>query len=398
MEKLLFTSESVTEGHPDKMCDAISDAILDALMEQDPMSRVACETATTTGLVMVMGEITTKAYVDIQKIVRETIREIGYDRAKYGFDCDTCGVLTAIDEQSADIALGVDKALEAKQAGEKHMTEEELDAIGAGDQGMMFGFASNETEEYMPYPISMAHKLARRLTEVRKNGTLKYLRPDGKTQVTVEYDENDKPVRLDAVVLSTQHDENVSQEQIHEDIKKYVFDEIIPADMVDENTKFFINPTGRFVIGGPHGDSGLTGRKIIVDTYGGYARHGGGAFSGKDCTKVDRSAAYAARYVAKNIVAAGLADKCEIQLSYAIGVAHPTSIMVDTFGTGKVSNEKLVEIIRENFDLRPAGIIKMLDLRRPIYKQTAAYGHFGRHDVDLPWEKLDRVEDLKKYL
>ena len=387
MERRLFTSESVTEGHPDKMCDAISDAILDALMEQDPMSRVACETATTTGLVMVMGEITTKAYVDIQKIVRETIREIGYDRAKYGFDCDTCGVLTAIDEQSADIALGVDKALEAKQAGEKHMTEEELDAIGAGDQGMMFGFASNETEEYMPYPISMAHKLARRLTEVRKNGTLKYLRPDGKTQVTVEYDENDKPVRLDAVVLSTQHDENVSQEQIHEDIKKYVFDEIIPADMVDENTKFFINPTGRFVIGGPHGDSGLTGRKIIVDTYGGYARHGGGAFSGKDCTKVDRSAAYAARYVAKNIVAAGLADKCEIQLSYAIGVAHPTSIMVDTFGTGKVSNEKLVEIIRENFDLR-----------RPIYKQTAAYGHFGRHDVDLPWEKLDRVEDLKKYL
>ncbi len=398
MERRLFTSESVTEGHPDKMCDAISDAILDALMEQDPMSRVACETATTTGLVMVMGEITTKAYVDIQKIVRETIREIGYDRAKYGFDCDTCGVLTAIDEQSADIALGVDKALEAKQAGEKHMTEEELDAIGAGDQGMMFGFASNETEEYMPYPISMAHKLARRLTEVRKNGTLKYLRPDGKTQVTVEYDENDKPVRLDAVVLSTQHDENVSQEQIHEDIKKYVFDEIIPADMVDENTKFFINPTGRFVIGGPHGDRGLTGRKIIVDTYGGYARHGGGAFSGKDCTKVDRSAAYAARYVAKNIVAAGLADKCEIQLSYAIGVAHPTSIMVDTFGTGKVSNEKLVEIIRENFDLRPAGIIKMLDLRRPIYKQTAAYGHFGRHDVDLPWEKLDRVEDLKKYL
>ena len=398
MEKRLFTSESVTEGHPDKMCDAISDAILDALMEQDPMSRVACETATTTGIVMVMGEITTKAYVDIQKIVRETVREIGYDRAKYGFDCDTCGVLTAIDEQSADIALGVDKALEAKQAGEKHMTEEELDAIGAGDQGMMFGFASNETEEYMPYPISMAHKLARRLTEVRKNGTLKYLRPDGKTQVTVEYDENDKPVRLDAVVLSTQHDENVTQEQIHEDIKKYVFDAIIPADMVDENTKFFINPTGRFVIGGPHGDSGLTGRKIIVDTYGGYARHGGGAFSGKDCTKVDRSAAYAARYVAKNIVAAGLADKCEIQLSYAIGVAHPTSIMADTFGTGKVSNEKLVEIIRENFDLRPAGIIKMLDLRRPIYKQTAAYGHFGRQDVDLPWEKLDRVEDLKKYL
>ena len=398
MERRLFTSESVTEGHPDKMCDAISDAILDALMEQDPMSRVACETATTTGLVVVMGEITTKAYVDIQKIVRETIREIGYDRAKYGFDCDTCGVLTAIDEQSADIALGVDKALEAKQAGEKHMSEEELDAIGAGDQGMMFGFATNETEEYMPYPIAMAHKLARRLTEVRKNGTLKYLRPDGKTQVTVEYDENDKPVRLDAVVLSTQHDENVTQEQIHEDIKKYVFDEILPVDMVDENTKFFINPTGRFVIGGPHGDSGLTGRKIIVDTYGGYARHGGGAFSGKDCTKVDRSAAYAARYVAKNIVAAGLADKCEVQLSYAIGVAHPTSIMIDSYGTGKLSDNKLTDIVRENFDLRPAGIIKMLDLRRPIYKQTSAYGHFGRNDLDLPWEKLDKVEDLKKYL
>lgn len=395
MERRLFTSESVTEGHPDKMCDAISDAILDALMEQDPMSRVACETATTTGLVLVMGEITTKAYVDIQKIVRETVREIGYDRAKYGFDCDTCGVITAIDEQSSDIAMGVDKALEAK---ENRMSEEELDAIGAGDQGMMFGYASNETEEYMPYPISMAHKLARRLTEVRKNGTLKYLRPDGKTQVTVEYDENGKPVRLDAVVLSTQHDENVTQEQIHADIKKYVFDEIIPADMVDENTKFFINPTGRFVIGGPHGDSGLTGRKIIVDSYGGTARHGGGAFSGKDCTKVDRSAAYAARYVAKNIVAAGLADKCEIQLSYAIGVAHPTSIMVETFGTGKLSEEKLVEIIRENFDLRPAGIIKMLDLRRPIYKQTSAYGHFGRTDVDLPWEHLDKVDDLKKYL
>ena len=395
MERRLFTSESVTEGHPDKMCDAISDAILDALMEQDPMSRVACETATTTGLVLVMGEITTKAYVDIQKIVRETVREIGYDRAKYGFDCDTCGVITAIDEQSSDIAMGVDKALEAK---ENRMSEEELDAIGAGDQGMMFGYASNETEEYMPYPISMAHKLARRLTEVRKNGTLKYLRPDGKTQVTVEYDENGKPVRLDAVVLSTQHDENVTQEQIHADIKKYVFDEIIPADMVDENTKFFINPTGRFVIGGPHGDSGLTGRKIIVDSYGGTARHGGGAFSGKDCTKVDRSAAYAARYVAKNIVAAGLADKCEIQLSYAIGVAHPTSIMADTFGTGKLSNEKLVEIIRANFDLRPAGIIKMLDLRRPIYKQTAAYGHFGRTDLDLPWEKLDKVDVLKAYL
>ena len=395
MERRLFTSESVTEGHPDKMCDAISDAILDALMEQDPMSRVACETATTTGLVLVMGEITTKAYVDIQKIVRETVREIGYDRAKYGFDCDTCGVITAIDEQSSDIAMGVDKALEAK---ENRMSEEELDAIGAGDQGMMFGYASNETEEYMPYPISMAHKLARRLTEVRKNGTLKYLRPDGKTQVTVEYDENGKPVRLDAVVLSTQHDENVTQEQIHADIKKYVFDEIIPADMVDENTKFFINPTGRFVIGGPHGDSGLTGRKIIVDSYGGTARHGGDAFSGKDCTKVDRSAAYAARYVAKNIVAAGLADKCEIQLSYAIGVAHPTSIMVETFGTGKLSEEKLVEIIRENFDLRPAGIIRMLDLRRPIYKQTAAYGHFGRNDLDLPWEKLDKVDTLKKYL
>ena len=395
MERRLFTSESVTEGHPDKMCDAISDAILDALMEQDPMSRVACETATTTGLVLVMGEITTKAYVDIQKIVRETVREIGYDRAKYGFDCDTCGVITAIDEQSSDIAMGVDKALEAK---ENRMSEEELDAIGAGDQGMMFGYASNETEEYMPYPISMAHKLARRLTEVRKNGTLKYLRPDGKTQVTVEYDENGKPVRLDAVVLSTQHDENVTQEQIHADIKKYVFDEIIPADMVDENTKFFINPTGRFVIGGPHGDSGLTGRKIIVDSYGGTARHGGGAFSGKDCTKVDRSAAYAARYVAKNIVAAGLADKCEIQLSYAIGVAHPTSIMVETFGTGKLSEEKLVEIIRENFDLRPAGIIRMLDLRRPIYKQTAAYGHFGRNDLDLPWEKLDKVELLRSYL
>ena len=395
MEKLLFTSESVTEGHPDKMCDQISDAILDALMEKDPMSRVACETAVTTGLVLVMGEITTNAYVDIQKIVRETVREIGYDRAKYGFDCDTCGVLTAIDEQSADIALGVDKALEAK---ENKMSDEEIDAIGAGDQGMMFGFAANETEEYMPYPISLAHKLARRLTEVRKNGTLPYLRPDGKTQVTVEYDENGKPFRLDAVVLSTQHDEKATQEQIHKDIKRYVFDPILPAHMIDTNTKFFINPTGRFVIGGPHGDSGLTGRKIIVDTYGGYARHGGGAFSGKDCTKVDRSAAYAARYVAKNIVVAGLADKCEIQLSYAIGVAQPTSIMVDTFGTGKLSEEKLVDIIREHFDLRPAGIIKMLDLRRPIYKQTAAYGHFGRNDLDLPWEKLDKVDMLKAYL
>ena len=395
MEKLLFTSESVTEGHPDKMCDAISDAILDALMEKDPMSRVACETCVTTGLVMVMGEITTNAYVDIQKLVRGTVREIGYDRAKYGFDCDTCGVIVALDEQSADIALGVDKALELK---ENAMDNNALDAIGAGDQGMMFGFASNETEEYMPYPIALAHKLARQLTKVRKDGTLSYLRPDGKTQVTVEYNEKGKPVRLDAVVLSTQHDENVSQEQIHADIKKYVFDVILPSDMVDDETKFFINPTGRFVIGGPHGDSGLTGRKIIVDTYGGYARHGGGAFSGKDCTKVDRSAAYAARYVAKNIVAAGLAEKCEIQLSYAIGVAHPTSIMVDTFGTGKLDDEKMVEMIRENFDLRPAGIIKMLDLRRPIYRQTAAYGHFGRLDLDLPWEKLDKVEILKKYL
>jgi S-adenosylmethionine synthetase len=395
MERHLFTSESVTEGHPDKMCDQISDAILDALMEQDSMSRVACETCTTTGLVMVMGEITTNAYVDIQKIVRDTVREIGYTRGKYGFDADTCGVITAIDEQSADIALGVDKALEAK---ENKMSEEEIAAIGAGDQGMMFGYASDETPELMPYPISLAHKLARKLTEVRKDGTLKYLRPDGKTQVTVEYDENGTPKRLDAVVLSTQHDPDVTQEQIHEDIKKYVFDPIIPEGMVDENTKFFINPTGRFVIGGPHGDSGLTGRKIIVDTYGGMARHGGGAFSGKDCTKVDRSAAYAARYVAKNIVAAGIAKKCEIQLSYAIGVAHPTSIMVDTFGTGKISDEKLVEIIRENFDLRPAGIIQMLNLRRPIYKQTAAYGHFGRTDVDLPWEKTDKAELLKSYL
>ena len=395
MERRLFTSESVTEGHPDKICDQISDAVLDALMEQDPMSRVACETSITTGLVLVMGEITTNAYVDIQKIVRETIREIGYDRAKYGFDCDTCGVITAIDEQSSDIAMGVDMALEAK---EHLMSEDDIEAIGAGDQGMMFGFATNETPEYMPYPIALAHKLARKLTEVRKNGTLPYLRPDGKTQVTVEYDENDKPVRLDAVVLSTQHGEEVSQEQIHADVKKYIFDEVLPQELIDENTKFFINPTGRFVIGGPNGDSGLTGRKIIVDTYGGYARHGGGAFSGKDCTKVDRSAAYAARYVAKNIVAAGLADKCEIQLSYAIGVARPTSIMVDTFGTGKLSDEKLVEIIREHFDLRPAGIIKMLDLRRPIYKQTAAYGHFGRTDLDLPWEKLDKVDVLKAYL
>ena len=402
MEKHLFTSESVTEGHPDKMCDAISDAVLDALMEQDPMSRVACETCTTTGLVLVMGEITTNAYVDIQKIVRDTVREIGYTKSEYGFDANTCGVMVALDEQSADIAMGVDKALEAKEeekvSAEHKMTEAQLDAIGAGDQGMMFGFATNETEEYMPYAISLAHKLVRQLTKVRKDGTLPYLRPDGKSQVTVEYDENEKPVRLEAVVLSTQHDADVTQEQIHEDIKKYVFDPILPAEMIDDETKFFINPTGRFVIGGPNGDSGLTGRKIIVDTYSGYARHGGGAFSGKDCTKVDRSAAYAARYVAKNIVAAGLADKCEIQLSYAIGVAHPTSIMVDTYGTGRLSDEKLVEIIRDNFDLRPAGIIKMLDLRRPIYKQTAAYGHFGRHDLDLPWEKLDKADALRKYL
>ena len=395
MEKLLFTSESVTEGHPDKICDQISDAVLDALLEQDPMSRVACETAVTTGLVLVMGEVTTQGYVDIQKIVRDTIREIGYDNSAYGFDANTCGVIVALDEQSADIAMGVDKALEAK---ENTMSDAEIEAIGAGDQGMMFGFASNETEEYMPYPISLAHKLTRRLSEVRKNRTLPYLRPDGKSQVTVEYDENGKPIHLNAVVLSTQHAADVTQEQIHADIKKHVFDAVLPAELVDENTKFFINPTGRFVIGGPNGDSGLTGRKIIVDTYGGYARHGGGAFSGKDCTKVDRSAAYAARYVAKNLVAAGIADKCEIQLSYAIGVAQPTSIMVDTFGTGKLSDDKIIEIIRENFDLRPAGIIKMLDLRRPIYKQTAAYGHFGRNDLDLPWEALNKVDDLKKYL
>ena len=395
MEKRLFTSESVTEGHPDKICDQISDAILDALLEQDPMSRVACETCTTTGYVMVLGEITSKAHVDFQQIIRDTVREIGYDRAKYGFDADTCAVVIALDKQSPDIAMGVDKALEAK---ESNMSDEEIDAIGAGDQGMMFGYASNETEEFMPYPIALAHKLARQLTKVRKDGTLSYLRPDGKTQVTVEYDENGKPIRLDAVVLSTQHDPDVTQEQIHADIKKYVFDAILPAEMVDENTKFFINPTGRFVIGGPHGDAGLTGRKIIVDSYGGYARHGGGAFSGKDCTKVDRSAAYAARYVAKNIVAAGLADKCEVQLSYAIGVAHPTSIMIDSYGTGKLSDNELTEIVRENFDLRPAGIIKMRDLRRPIYKQTAAYGHFGRNDLDLPWERLDKAEKLKKYL
>ena len=395
MEKRLFTSESVTEGHPDKVCDAISDAILDACMEKDPMSRVACETAVCTGFVLVTGEITNNAYVDMQKIVRDTVKEIGYTKSEYGFDGNTCAVLVAIDEQAADIAMGVDKALEAK---ENKMSDAEIEAIGAGDQGMMFGYATNETDEYMPYPISLAHKLALQLTKVRKDGTLPYLRPDGKSQVSVEYDEAGKPVRLEAVVLSTQHDADVTQEQIHEDIRKYVFDPVLPRELIDADTKFFINPTGRFVIGGPHGDAGLTGRKIIVDTYGGYARHGGGAFSGKDCTKVDRSAAYAARYVAKNIVAAGLADKCEIQLSYAIGVAQPTSVMVDTFGTGKVSDEKLVDIVRENFDLRPAGIIKMLDLRRPIYKQTAAYGHFGRNDLDLPWEKLDKAEALKKYL
>ena len=395
MEKRLFTSESVTEGHPDKISDNISDAILDALMEQDPMSRVACETAITTDYVLIMGEITTKAKVDYEKIARETIREIGYDSDEKGFNCDTCKVNVLLDSQSADIAMGVDKALEAK---ENQMTDEELEAIGAGDQGMMFGYATNETDEYMPYPIALAHKLTKKLTEVRKDGTLPYLRPDGKTQVTVEYDENGRPVHVNAVVISSQHAAEVSQEQIHEDIRKYVIDPVVPQELTDENTKYFINPTGRFVIGGPNGDSGLTGRKIIVDTYGGYARHGGGAFSGKDCTKVDRSAAYAARYVAKNIVAAGLADKCEIQLSYAIGVAQPTSIMVDTFGTGKLSDEKLVEIIRENFDLRPAGIIKMLDLRRPIYKQTAAYGHFGRNELNLPWEQLDKVEILKKYL
>ncbi len=391
MEKRFFTSESVTEGHPDKICDRISDAILDEILRQDPYGRVACETATTTGLVLIMGEITSDAVVDYQKIVRETIREIGYDRAKYGFDCDTCGVIVALDKQSRDIAMGVDSALETRGNATDLNT-------GAGDQGMMFGYASDETAEYMPYAISVAHKLSKRLSEVRKDGTLPYLRPDGKTQVTVEYDENDRPVRLDAVVLSTQHDEGVSQEQIQADIRKYVFDAILPGDMVDERTKFFINPTGRFVIGGPHGDSGLTGRKIIVDTYGGYARHGGGAFSGKDYTKVDRSAAYAARYVAKNIVAAGLAKKCEIQLSYAIGVANPTSVSVTSFGTSLLSDEKLCAIVRENFDLRPTGIIEMLDLRRPIYKQTASYGHFGRDDLDLPWERLDKVEMLRKYL
>ena len=395
MEKLLFTSESVTEGHPDKVCDAVSDAILDACMAEDPMSRVACETASCTGFVLVTGEITTKAHLDIPAIVRKTVNEIGYNDARTGFDGNTCAVMVALDQQSPDIAMGVDKALEAR---ENKMSDEQIEVIGAGDQGMMFGYATNETEDFMPYPISLAHKLARQLTKVRKDGTLSYLRPDGKTQVSVEYDEAGKPVRLEAVVLSTQHDDDVTQEQIHEDIKKYVFDPILPKEMVDKDTKFFINPTGRFVIGGPHGDAGLTGRKIIVDTYGGMARHGGGAFSGKDCTKVDRSAAYAARYVAKNLVAAGLAEKCEIQLSYAIGVAQPTSINVDTFGTGKLSSEKLVEIVRENFDLRPAGIIKMLDLRRPIYRPTAAYGHFGRNDLSLPWEALNKVEDLKKYL
>lgn len=394
-ERRLFTSESVTEGHPDKIADQISDSILDAILTKDPMARVACETSVTTGLVLVFGEITTSSYVDIQKVVRETIREIGYNRAKYGFDADTCAVLTAIDEQSADIAMGVDQALEARTG---KMSDEEIEAIGAGDQGLMFGFATNETKEYMPLPISLAHQLSRRLTEVRKNGTLNYLRPDGKTQVTVEYDEAGKPVSIDTVLLSTQHSPEVSHEQITADIKKHVFDVVLPQELITENTRYLVNPTGRFVIGGPHGDAGLTGRKIIVDTYGGYARHGGGAFSGKDATKVDRSAAYAARYVAKNLVAAGYADKIEIQLSYAIGVAQPTSIMVDTFGTGNVSDAKIVEVIRQNFDLRPAGIIQMLDLRRPIYKQTAAYGHFGRTDVDLPWERLDKVEVLKAQL
>lgn len=394
MKKNYFTSESVTEGHPDKMCDAISDAILDAIMEQDPNGRVACETATTTGLVLVMGEISTSANIDITRIVRETIREIGYDKAEYGFDFRTCSVLTCIDEQSTDIALGVDNSLEIKN---NAFCEDKLENIGAGDQGMMYGYATNETKEFMPYPIAIAHKLALQLTNIRKNKILPYLRPDGKTQVTVEYNEKGLPLRIDTVVLSTQHDPDISQDRIYKDIKKYVFDEILPHNMLDNDTKFFVNPTGRFVIGGPHGDSGLTGRKIIVDTYGGYARHGGGAFSGKDCTKVDRSAAYAARYVAKNIVAAGLADKCEIQLSYAIGVAHPTSIMVDTFGTGKIDEEKLVEAVHNVFDLRPAGIIKMLDLRRPIYKQTSAYGHFGREDLDLPWERIDKVKLLKEF-
>ena len=400
-EKRLFTSESVTEGHPDKVCDAISDAILDVCIEQDPLSRVACETAICTGFVLVTGEITTKAHIDYQKIIRDTVNEIGYNDAATGFDGNTCAVLVAMDQQSPDIAMGVDNALETKEelkALETNMSDEEIGAIGAGDQGMMFGYATDETPEYMPYPIALAHRICRRLSEVRKDGTLPYLRPDGKAQVSLEYDENGKPLRLEAVVLSTQHAPDVSQRQIHKDIRKYVFEEILPAELIDEKTKFFINPTGRFVIGGPHGDAGLTGRKIIVDTYGGYARHGGGAFSGKDCTKVDRSAAYAARYVAKNIVAAGLASQVEIQLSYAIGVARPTSVMVNTFGTGKLSDKRLTQIVRENFDLRPAGIIKMLDLRRPIYRPTAAYGHFGRTDIDLPWEALDKVEDLRKYL
>ena len=390
--KRLFTSESVTEGHPDKICDQISDAVLDNILEKDPMARVACETAVTTGMVLVMGEISTSCYVDIPKIVRKTIREIGYDRAKYGFDCDTCSVLTSIDEQSGDIAMGVDEALESR-SGEK----DNVEAVGAGDQGMMFGFATNETPEYMPSPIAMAHRLSRRLTEVRKNGTLPYLRPDGKTQVTVEYDDN-RVVRIDAIVISTQHDDHVSQEQIREDLMEHVIKAVIPAELLDESTKYYINPTGRFVVGGPQGDSGLTGRKIIVDTYGGYGRHGGGAFSGKDPTKVDRSAAYAARWVAKNLVAAGIADKLEIQLAYAIGVAKPVSIEIETFGTGKISEEEIVKVVENTFDLRPGAIIRDLGLRSPIYKQTAAYGHFGRNDLDLPWERLNKVEEIKKYL
>ena len=390
--KRLFTSESVTEGHPDKICDQISDAVLDSILARDPMARVACETAVTTGVVLVMGEISTSCYVDIPKVVRNTIKEIGYDRAKYGFDCDTCSVLTSIDEQSGDIAMGVDEALESRE-GEK----DEVEAVGAGDQGMMFGFATNETPEYMPSPIAMAHRLSRRLTEVRKNGTLSYLRPDGKTQVTVEYDDN-KVVRIDAIVISTQHDEHVSQEQIREDLMEHVIRAVIPAELLDESTKYYINPTGRFVVGGPQGDSGLTGRKIIVDTYGGYGRHGGGAFSGKDPTKVDRSAAYAARWVAKNLVAAGIADKLEIQLAYAIGVAKPVSIEVETFGTGKLSDEEITNIVEKVFDLRPGAIIRDLDLRRPLYRQTAAYGHFGRNDLNLPWEQLNKVDEIKKYL